>query len=62
MMRKINAVLINDTDGRVNIGCNLTSQGLKNELFHSFRKKEINLSIKSIPYLFGKNKEDINRA
>ncbi|MBB4189538.1 polysaccharide pyruvyl transferase family protein [Sinorhizobium terangae] len=38
---KIKVALFNDTDFRVNIGCRLTSQGLKRQILHAFPEAEI---------------------
>ncbi len=50
----IKAVLVNDTDGRVNIGCRLTSVPLKQSLVSAFRNHGCHLSVASVPYLFRK--------
>mgnify|MGYP000278608265 CR=1 FL=1 len=57
----IKAVLVNDTDGRVNIGCRLTSVPLKKSLICAFRKYNCHLIIDSVPYLFSNRKRRISR-
>ncbi len=57
----IKAVLVNDTDGRVNIGCRLTSVPLKQSLICAFRNHDCHLTVDSVPYLFRKRKRRISR-
>lgn len=57
----IRTVLVNDTDGRVNIGCRLTSVPLKQTLINAFRNHDCRLTIDSVPYLFSKRKRKISR-
>lgn len=56
----VSAVFINDTDGRVNIGCRLTSQTLKKTLIEKYLERGFYLKINSVPYLFRKNKNERN--
>lgn len=58
----LNATLINDTDGRANIGCRLTSVTLKKTLVDCFNKFNCSLMISSSPFLFKRNKLDISEA
>jgi polysaccharide pyruvyl transferase WcaK-like protein len=51
--------LINDTEGRENIGCNLTSKTLKKKIKEEFIKFKINVEIQSCPYLFNNKSEEI---
>ena len=59
--RTLKAVLVNDTDGRVNIGCRLTSAPLKQSLISSFINYNCHLTVDSVPYLFSKRKRKITR-
>jgi len=54
--RTLRVAYVNDTDGRVNIGCRLTSQTLKNHLAQEYGKRGIRLQMLSTPYLFGRKK------
>jgi hypothetical protein len=51
--------LINDTEGRENIGCNLTSKTLKKKIKEEFIKFKINVEIRSCPYLFNNKSKEI---
>lgn len=48
-------LLINDTDGRENIGCRLTSRMLKNNLANAFRSLGIQVNIVPAPWRFGRS-------
>jgi hypothetical protein len=51
--------LINDTEGRENIGCNLTSKTLKKKIKDEFIKFKIDSEIQGCPYLFYKKSDEI---
>ena len=54
-MRRIKALFINDTDGRENVGCRLTSRLLKQNLTQAFALNGLELQLIPAPWRFGRS-------
>lgn len=54
-MRRIKALFINDTDGRENVGCRLTSRLLKRNLTQAFALNGLELQLIPAPWRFGRS-------
>ncbi|HAS82412.1 MAG TPA: hypothetical protein DCS43_07005 [Verrucomicrobia bacterium] len=56
----MNIVLLNDTDGRENIGCRLTSSTLKQQIRATFGSPLTPVSLSPFPWYFGKGRKTGN--